>query len=111
MRLICHQWPLRGYMRIILGECVHMRTKHDCQKYPASGSHPDSCGPGLTTVRTDPPSPSTEDCRPRCYESPKIEIGNNSADLPGGSRTETLAGKEALGCKGTAPPSVTRLYK
>lgn len=36
MRLICHQWPLKAYMRIILGECEHIRTKHDCQKYPAS---------------------------------------------------------------------------
>lgn len=36
MRLICHQWPLKAYMRIILGECEHVRTRHDCQKYPAS---------------------------------------------------------------------------
>ncbi|KFP51893.1 hypothetical protein N323_03804 [Cathartes aura] len=120
MRRICHQWPLKAYMRIILGECEHIRTKHDCQKYPASNCM--SCCFTSTIMRNNnavgipsrllrATSPSTEDCRLQCYESPKIEIGNNSAELPGGSRTETLARREALGCKGTAPPSVTCLYK
>ncbi|KFQ27048.1 hypothetical protein N331_01884 [Merops nubicus] len=111
MRFICHQWPLKAYMRVILGECEHIRTKHDCQKYPASNCMSYSCGTGLAMVRTQSHFPSTEDCRLQCYESPRIEIGNNSAELPGGSRTETLACREALGCKGTAPPSVKCLYK
>lgn len=75
------------------------------------GSHPDSCGTDLSTVRIQSPSPSVEKCRLLCYESPKIEIGKNSAELPRGNRTETLAFREALGCKETASPSVTRLYK
>lgn len=130
MGLICHQWPLKAYTRIILGECEHIRTKHDCQKYPASNCL--SCCFTSTITRnnnavgipskllwyrlnygedTEPPPRVWRDCRLQCYESPKREIGNNSAELPGGSRMETLALREALGCKGTATPSVTRLHK
>ncbi|KFU96149.1 hypothetical protein M959_06847 [Chaetura pelagica] len=107
MRLICHQWPLKAQMRIILGECEHIRTKYGCQKYPAS-KHVSCCF--TSTVMRNINAVGIPS-RLLCYESPKIEIGNNSAELPGGSRLETLVCRQALGCKGTAPPSVTRLYK
>ncbi|KFO98186.1 hypothetical protein N300_06232 [Calypte anna] len=109
MKLICHRWPLKASMKAVLGDCEHRRPKHVCQKYPASNCV--SCYFSSTIKRNNNSVGIYEGCRQQCYESPKIEIGNNSAELPEGSRMETLAHREAVGCKGTAPPSVTRLYK